>query len=590
MIYQSNFEQYSIQFKKAETQFNLISVIRLILVLVFLLSVYFFTKNQDLLSLSIGVLSVLSFTLLIIIHNSIGAKKNLFKALQQVNKDELDFLSREKIPFEDGKEFSPTQHPYAYDIDILGPSSLFQHLNRCGTHPGKAKLADRLLNALPANDIPKHQEAVAELAPMLDFRQKMLALTNMQKDSKSLYEKILLWAGLQNPLVSTFLRLFSFAGPALFWVLLILYIFNGNDLIANLLSYAFLLNLFILYTQLKKIQFQIVQADYVRKVLKQYALVLSEIENTTFKSEKLLELQHRLKHENFSSGKELKNLASMFDSLESIQNFLGAVIFNGLFLYHLHVLQSLLQWKKKYAENLKSWLDVLAEFESLNSFANLSYNNPAFTFPEINSKHQYSFESLGHPLLNPVKRVDNDVDFSTTPFVVLTGSNMSGKSTFLRSIAVNLVLSSAGSVICAKKASIHPIPLYVSMRLSDSLADSESYFYAEIKRLQEIMQQLQGGQAFVLLDEILRGTNSEDKSNGTIGVLKKLIEYKAIGAIATHDLEVCNTAIAYPNYLTNHCFEVEIKDENLFFDYKLRAGISQNKSASFLMKKMQIIS
>jgi DNA mismatch repair ATPase MutS len=193
-------------------------------------------------------------------------------------------------------------------------------------------------------------------------------------------------------------------------------------------------------------------------------------------------------------------------------------------------------------------------------------------------------------LLDPAKRIDNDVDFSEKPFIVLTGSNMSGKSTFLRSIAGNLVLSSAGSVICAKKATIHPIPLFVSMRLSDSLADSESYFYAEIKRLHEIMLQLENGQAFVLLDEILRGTNSDDKRNGTIGVLKKLIDYNAIGAIATHDLEVCNTADEYPDYLSNQCFEVEIKQENLYFDYKLRQGISQNKSASFLMKKMQIIS
>jgi DNA mismatch repair ATPase MutS len=253
-------------------------------------------------------------------------------------------------------------------------------------------------------------------------------------------------------------------------------------------------------------------------------------------------------------------------------------------------LYDLLQWKNKNADKLKSWLDLIAEFETLNSFANFSYNNPGFTFPEINTEKQYRFESLGHPLLDPLKRVDNDVDFSLRPFIVLTGSNMSGKSTFLRAIAVNLVLGATGSVVCAKKASFHPMPLFVSMRLSDSLADSESYFYAEIKRLHEIMQHLENGAAFVLLDEILRGTNSEDKRNGTIGVLKKLIEYKAVGAIATHDLEVCNTIVEYPDYLSNQCFEVEIKNDNLFFDYKLKQGISQNKSASFLMKKMQIIS
>jgi DNA mismatch repair ATPase MutS len=590
MIYKSNIELYAAQFKKTEKLYNLVSFIRLLLVLVFLISLYLFTKNQDSISFISGISSIFVFIFLINFHNRIGNKKNLLNALLNVNKNESDFLERKHIAFEDGREFSPDNHPYAYDIDILGPNSLFQNLNRCGTYPGKAKLAESLLNPLSADEIKQQQEAVAELAPMFDFRQKMLALSEMQKDSKSLYDKLLEWTKLKNPSFSVILRILSFALPALFWALLVYYIFSKNSFIPNALTYVFLINLAIIYSQLKKIQYQLVQADYVKKVLRQYAQVLAEIEKSTFKSKKLIELQGRIKDEKFSSGKELAKLASIFDSLEAIQNLLGAVIFNGLFLYHLHVFHALLQWKKVNAQKLKEWLNVIAEFETLNSFANLSYNNPGFSFPEINANRQYSFESLGHPLLDPAKRIDNDVDFSEKPFIVLTGSNMSGKSTFLRSIAVNLVLSSAGSVICAKKATVHPIPLFVSMRLSDSLADSESYFYAEIKRLHEIMQQLENGQAFVLLDEILRGTNSDDKRNGTIGVLKKLIDYNAIGAIATHDLEVCNTADEYPDYLSNQCFEVEIKQENLYFDYKLRQGISQNKSASFLMKKMKIIS
>jgi len=173
--------------------------------------------------------------------------------------------------------------------------------------------------------------------------------------------------------------------------------------------------------------------------------------------------------------------------------------------------------------------------------------------------------------------------------MILTGSNMSGKSTFLRSLGVNMVLSNIGSCICAASANIHPLSILVSMRLSDSLAESESYFFAEVKRLKEIMQELDNGPAFVLLDEILRGTNSDDKRNGTIGVIKKLMLKKAIGAIATHDLEICKTTLQYPNYLNNHCFEVEIVNNELVFDYKLREGICQNQSASFLMKRMAII-
>jgi DNA mismatch repair ATPase MutS len=166
---------------------------------------------------------------------------------------------------------------------------------------------------------------------------------------------------------------------------------------------------------------------------------------------------------------------------------------------------------------------------------------------------------------------------------------MSGKSTFLRSLGVNMVLAGIGSPVCASAANIHPLPVLVSMRLSDSLSDSESYFFAEIKRLKQIMDALENQPAFVLLDEILRGTNSDDKRNGTIEVVKKVIAKKAIGAIATHDIEVCFTTNEYPNILTNKCFEVDIIADELHFDYKLRDGICKNKSATFLMKKMGVI-
>ncbi|MET0760127.1 MAG: DNA mismatch repair protein, partial [Flavobacterium sp.] len=192
-------------------------------------------------------------------------------------------------------------------------------------------------------------------------------------------------------------------------------------------------------------------------------------------------------------------------------------------------------------------------------------------------------------LLNEKTRIGNDVNFQPQSFMILTGSNMSGKSTFLRSLGINMVLAGIGAPVCADEANVHPLPILVSMRLSDSLSDSESYFYAEIKRLKLIMDQLEGNPAFVLLDEILRGTNSDDKRNGTIEVVKKMIAKKAIGAIATHDIEVCLTTNDYPNQLTNKCFEVEIIDNDLHFDYKLRNGICKNRSATFLMKKMEVI-
>jgi len=275
--------------------------------------------------------------------------------------------------------------------------------------------------------------------------------------------------------------------------------------------------------------------------------------------------------------------------MDTIQNLITGVLFNGTFLFNLHIFKALILWKNQHAAVLENWLVVIGEFEMLNSLANVSYNNPDFVFPDLNTNYEISFSNLSHPLLSKKNRVGNDIDFQPQSFMILTGSNMSGKSTFLRSLGINMVLTGMGGAVCATKANVHPMPVLVSMRLSDSLSDSESYFFAEIKRLKQIMDELDHQPAFVLLDEILRGTNSDDKRNGTIEVIKKVIAKKAIGAIATHDIEVCLTTNNYPETLVNKCFEVEIINNDLHFDFVLRDGICKNKSATFLMKKIGVI-
>jgi DNA mismatch repair ATPase MutS len=317
--------------------------------------------------------------------------------------------------------------------------------------------------------------------------------------------------------------------------------------------------------------------------------LIEKIEKESFQSKKLLHLQEQLNFKNAKASQHLKQLSELFSRMDTISNFVTAILFNGTFLFNLHVLKALLKWKEDYASEMNHWIAIIGEIEALNSLANLAYNNEDFVFPEINSEYKIEFTNLSHPLLNPATRIGNDTQFFPQSFVILTGSNMSGKSTFLRSLGINMVLTGIGSVVCASKAKVHPLPVLVSMRLSDSLSDSESYFFAEIKRLKQIMDALENQPAFVLLDEILRGTNSDDKRNGTIEVVKKIISKKAIGAIATHDIEVCLTTNDYPEILTNQCFEVEIQNNDLYFDYKLRNGICKNKSATFLMQKMGVI-
>ena len=287
-----------------------------------------------------------------------------------------------------------------------------------------------------------------------------------------------------------------------------------------------MINLIVLGRFTKRIQLEIANSSNIDKTIHQYSLLLNKIEEETFVSEKLINLQQKLTFKKENASDHFKKLSSLFSNMDTIGNLVTAIVFNGTFLFNLHVFKSLVQWKTEHADALENWLGVIGEFEMLNSLANMSYNNPDFVYPTLNTNFEIDFSNLSHPLLNENSRIGNDVRFHPESFMILTGSNMSGKSTFLRSLGINMVLTGMGSAVCASQANVHPLPVLVSMRLSDSLSDSESYFFAEIKRLKQIMDELETQPAFVLLDEILRGTNSDDKRNGTIEVVKKVIGKK----------------------------------------------------------------
>ena len=454
---------------------------------------------------------------------------------------------------------------------------------------GKKTLANQLLSVLPNDEILENQEAVAELSAKIGWRQEFFAYAKVTKDNKLSYDALLTWSKFPSTSLPKWTDIVSYIMPVLFVAILVAYIFTSNTIFLTYLTYIFIINLAILGTFLKRIQIEIANAEDIDKVISQYASLLEQIEKEDFKSKKLIDLQESLKYKEVNASVHLHKLSGLFSNMDTIGNLVAASLFNGSFLFNLHVLKRLLAWKEEHASVLELWLEVIGEFEMLNSLGNLAYNNPAFVFPDLNNESKIDFKNLSHPLLNSRSRVGNDASFHPQSFMILTGSNMSGKSTFLRSLGINMVLSGIGSVVCASEANVQPLPILVSMRLSDSLSDSESYFFAEIKRLKLIMDALEDKPAFVLLDEILRGTNSDDKRNGTIEVVKKVIAKNAIGAIATHDIEVCLTTHDYPNTLTNKCFEVEIVNNDLHFDYKLRDGICKNKSATFLMKKIGVI-
>jgi DNA mismatch repair ATPase MutS len=588
-IYKIKKEEFSTVLSSINKKYNSISLLRLLAIVFFLVSMYYYIKNSEIIFIVLSVLLFGLFVFLMRIHTKLLFRKQVNKALLEINQNEISYLERNKIPFENGQEFNDFHHPYAYDLDIFGEHSLFQNLNRTATFIGKRTLANQLLTLLPNDEILRNHQAVNELSEKFDWRQEFLAFAKISNDNQLNYETLLKWSTFNSKPLSKMSVFISYFTPLLFLVFSIGYAVTSNTFFVSVLSYLFVLNLIILGRFMKRIQAEISNSTAIDKTIKQYGLLLQKIEEESFQSEKLIHLQQKLTFKKENASVHFKQLGDLFSKMDSISNLFTASVFNGTFLFNLHVLKSLIQWKNDHTAALEAWLEVIGEFEMLNSLANLSYNNPQFVYPTLNTNFEIDFTDLSHPLLNEKTRIGNDVRFQPQSFMILTGSNMSGKSTFLRSLGINMVLSGMGSPVCASQANVHPLPVLVSMRLSDSLSDSESYFFAEIKRLKQIMDELEDRPAFVLLDEILRGTNSDDKRNGTIEVVKKVIGKKAVGAIATHDIEVCLTANEYPNILTNKCFEVEIINNELHFDYKLRDGICKNRSATFLMKKMGVI-
>lgn len=586
--YKKLVEEHQNSYKEISNTYNLISVIRAALAITFLVFIYFFFKTDNTNFLWAMLVAFFTFFIVMKWHDKVSFKRLIFKTLKNINEEELNYLEKKELPFENGVEFLPKTHDYAFDLDFFGENSLFQNLNRTATFKGKNTLANLLTSLKSNSEVIENQDSIKELASKVTFRQDVLALGKVTADSKEVYESLIKWSKSISP-YSLFYTLASFIMPALFIGLFILNQIEDNSIISKLLFMLFIINLGIFGSLFGKIKGEILNLHKINEVIRNYGLIISHIEKENFTASKLKNLQVKLTFNNIKASKQIENLSSLFKQIESIINPIAAVIINGTILYHLHAYKSLIKWKKQYAAQIPLWLEIIGEFETLNSLANLSYNNPDFCFPQINEDFKIEFKDLGHPLISEKGRVNNSVDFNQQNFIILTGSNMAGKSTFLRSLGVNIVLAGTGSAICASEANIHPLKVMVSMRLSDSLEENESYFFAEVKRLKEIMNKLDKEVSFVLLDEILRGTNSDDKRSGTIEVIKKMIAKKAIGAIATHDLEVCKTTEEFPEILTNKNFEVEIVNNELVFDYKLREGICKNKSATFLMKKMEVI-
>jgi DNA mismatch repair ATPase MutS len=293
-----------------------------------------------------------------------------------------------------------------------------------------------------------------------------------------------------------------------------------------------------------------------------------------------------------SASKIFRELKSLVKKFEYRGNIIVGFFLNSMLLWDIRCVYKLWHWHRENHTKLVSWLEVISHMDALISLANFAGNHPEYVFPTAHeSDFIFNTKQLGHPLLNPAKRVSNDMEISGWPKVmIITGANMAGKSTFLRTVGVNLVLARMGAPVCAEERVFTPVKIYNTMRTTDSLLKDESYFFAELKRIKGVLDQLQNGERFfVILDEMLKGTNSVDKLQGSRALIRKLLKSDSVSLIATHDLKLSEMEYEFPDYISNKCFEIRIENEELAFDYKLYDGVTQTMNATFLMKKMGII-
>ena len=574
-MYKEKLETATQLYKQYHQQYNAIAFARLIDLLFAIAIGYKAINESSWLWGFLAAVMIVLFFLLIGKHKQIAVKRRIAKAKIAINEREIAFIEQGIYPADNGKDFETAQHPYAYDLDILGEKSLYHYLNRTHTYLGRKRLAQRLLYP-DTTTIHTHQEAIKALTPQLAWRQTFMAHAEQIDDSPSFYDRLQQWAAAPTPPMGKFMRVFTVISPIVFTLSAIIGYIYDYEVLKSIAKLLLTINLSAFFFYISKINKEKLGFEHTYAMLYAFKECIAQVEA-------------HFPEKNKQASTHIAQLSRLLDDLDNVSNILVSIPLNIFSFYHLHRYRALLQWKQTYGTHIAQWLETVAATEVLCSFANFAYNNPHFVYPTFNHQYRISFEDVGHPLIAENERITNNITLDEAHFIILTGSNMSGKSTFLRTLGVNMLLAQVGLPVCAREATIHPLPLLVSMRLSDSLSDGKSYFFAEINRIEQIMTALKRERCIVLLDEILRGTNSEDKQYGTIKIIERLLSLKAIGIVATHDIEVCKTADRYPQQLQNKCFESYIHEGELSFDYKLREGICQNKNATFLMEKLGII-
>lgn len=579
------------QLQQVKKQIFRISMLRLALFIAGIAGLYFFFNQTTLLIICI-CLTFLPLFILVKIHNRFFIRKEWLETQARIIQEELQALSGDYSSFEDGKEYVNPEHPYSFDLDIFGRRSLFQSINRTCTFFGKVRLAEWLQNHLhEKTSIEKRQEMVREISEHTLFREQFRVAGLVHHGQSSDAEKIQAWS--QSPaqyLHAGWVKAFIWGVPVINSLLLITSLAGWTSF--SWLGLSFGIFLVLSFGIIKRATY--IQETYGKqlKSLNGYARLIALAKAENWKSAGMLELIERFNLNGQSPIQALQQLSKELDRLDLRNNQFLYVLLEGSIFFQLQEIVRIERWKARYGQYISEWLETVGELDALCSLGTFAYNHPQYTYPELTEKpFCFLATQMGHPLMPVSQCVKNDATIPSRPFfLIITGANMAGKSTYLRTIGVNYLLACVGAPVCCERLKLHPNQLITSLRTSDSLSDNESYFFAELKRLKRIIDLLnQGQQLFIILDEILKGTNSMDKQKGSFDLIRQFMQLKANGIIATHDLLLGSLIKQFPEEIRNYCFEADIKDNELTFSYKLREGVAQNMNACFLMKKMGII-
>lgn len=584
-VYKSLIEKKSVKLAKLKKQIFQVGSIRLAIVLICIALCYILWGNT-LAVVSAVLISIVAFLGFLKYHNRLFKSKRYYEILIKNAENELRGIDYDFSPFDGAPEKADGNHSYSLDLDLFGNRSFFQSINRTVTNYGKDKLADSLLNPFDKKeDILNHQKAVKELKSKSKLITYFRTMGMMNETEDLDVENLSKQLNETKQLSGTFWRFMPYIAFTLFVSTCVLSVTGIIPFPVFAICWIVLAGCIPAKDVKKKLNLFEKKMD----TLETYSELFKIIENEEFESVLLKEIQSQVKSGQ-SASDAVRQLKAYSDNLDQAFTVVGLLFLNPISSWATIYSIKIEKWIGKHSSEIATWFDAIARFDSLVSFALYAYNHPDYIYPEVADSFVFEGKNLGHPMINRDVCVRNDVTISKRPFfLVVTGANMAGKSTYLRTIGINMTLACAGAPVCASSLKFYPYRLVTNLRTSDSLNDNESYFFAELKRLKMIIDRLQSGEElFIILDEILKGTNSEDKQKGSIALMKQLISLNGNGIIATHDLILGNLEKEYPNEVKDYRFEADITNDQLTFSYKIREGVAQNMNACFLMKKMGI--